>query len=78
MKNFELKRKLYQMENAETIIETLNATVIDITQIIKQLIDTNETLEAENQELVQKVIHQENRIYKFKKLVLALTEESSK
>lgn len=66
------------MENAETIIETLNATVIDITQIIKQLIDTNETLEAENQELVQKVIHQENRIYKFKKLVLALTEESSK
>lgn len=64
------------MENAETIIETLNATVVDITQIVKQLIDTNETLEAENQELVQKLIHQENQIYKFKRLVLALTEES--
>lgn len=55
--------------DAEKIIQTLNTTVIDITKIVKQLIDLNETLEHENQELVQTMIHYETQIYKMKKIM---------
>ncbi|MFM2010996.1 MAG: hypothetical protein RLZZ479_1387 [Bacteroidota bacterium] len=54
---------------AEKIIQTLNTTVNDITKIVKQLIDLNETLEHENQQLVQTMIHYETQIYKMKKIM---------
>ena len=55
--------------DAEKILQSLNTTVNDITLIIKQLIDLNETLEEENQQLVQTIIHYETQLYKMKKIM---------
>lgn len=55
--------------DAEKIIQALNTTVNDITKIVKQLIDLNETLEHENQELVQTMVHYETQLWKMKKIV---------
>jgi hypothetical protein len=66
------------MDQAEKIIENLNTTVVEITKIMKDLILLNETLEYENQELVQTVLHYEHQTYKLKKLILALDPESDK
>jgi regulator of replication initiation timing len=54
---------------AEKIIQALNVTVIDITKVVKELIDLNETLEQENQQLVQTIIHYETQLYKLKKIM---------
>jgi hypothetical protein len=66
------------MDQAEKIIENLNNTVIEITKIMKDLIMLNETLEQENQELVQSLLHYEHQTYKLKKLILALDPDSDK
>lgn len=66
------------MMQAEKIIENLNNTVDEITKIMKNLIILNETLEQENQELVQSLLHYENQTYKLKKIILSLDPTSDK
>ena len=66
------------MDQAEKIIENLHTTVLEITKIMKDLIMLNETLEQENQELVQSLLHYEHQTYKLKKLILTLDPDSDK
>lgn len=55
--------------NAEKIIQELNSTVIDIHKVVKQLIQTNEVLEAENEELMRTIVRYENQLYNIQKVI---------
>lgn len=56
----------------EEIIENLHKTVLEATEVLKELIITNETLEQENKELMHSLFHYEQQYYKLKKILLSL------